>query len=135
MDVLEGFYQVPFWVWPLLAVLMWAGLRERRAQVRPLWTCMIAPIALASLSWWTALGSVLGFLQMRRVDVRFDAGKVEVPGSNLPLILYLSIWCTKFAYGWTALLGWDHVASLLTGVLLGRTLDLVHRYARLKVHL
>ncbi|MBK1616041.1 hypothetical protein CKO44_21540 [Rubrivivax gelatinosus] len=119
LDILQ---HTPRWVFVLLALLVWLGLRASRPHSASLRRCVAAPLALAVVSllgsidafgarplallaWALALAAAVG-LQQRRVDtsrVQFSAetGRFELPGSWLPLVLMLAIFAVKFAAGVT----------------------------------
>lgn len=118
--MLQILTKTPVFVWPLLAILLWGGLRARKASAVPLAVLLLIPALffgwslfsffgkyatdpLATVLWLLCLGLgfSIGFLHMQKLKLQFDKGKkkVEMPGSWIPLILSLSIFTSKFSIG------------------------------------
>lgn len=114
------FQRTPFWVWPLLLVLIAAGLRlSRTRSVPPTPVIVISGVmlsvsllgvisvfhasALALLAWLSLL--VLTLIACRQWGYprgwHYDAHtkRLHVPGSWWPMILFLLIFSLKFAVG------------------------------------
>lgn len=148
---------VPSWIWALLALLLALGLRQSRDQYLPRGRLVVLPLIWLAYGLWGvrssfghelvlmlawALGLVLGMQLMRLpafasfvAGSHFDAqrGRYFVPGSWLPMVLMLALFCAKFALGMSlamqpALARDAHVAlsfsvlfGTLSGALLGRS--------------
>ncbi|CRX37914.1 DUF6622 family protein [Estrella lausannensis] len=112
--------KTPLFVWPLLAFLIWGGVKSSKPHNLPVKTLLALPLGFFvwSLStflgrfgvegsflllWLTALGSgfSIGYAYMQKLNVEFIHEKktVMMPGSWMPLILSLSIFSAKFAVG------------------------------------
>jgi hypothetical protein len=112
----------PTWVWVLLAVLAWLGLRQALTQTASLRRVTLMPLALVALSLygtvtvfgsqplallvWATAAAASAFLVLRRPvppGTRFDLASqtFTLPGSWAPLALMMAIFCTKYAVGIT----------------------------------
>jgi hypothetical protein len=112
----------PTWVWVLLAVLAWLGLRQALTQTASLLRVTLVPLALVALSLygtvtvfgsqplallvWAMAAAASAFLVLRRPvppGTRFDLASqtFTLPGSWAPLALMMAIFCTKYAVGIT----------------------------------
>jgi len=109
----------PLWVWPLLAFLIWLGVRNLSERTSPVWTIAILPlvglalaplrllaapslpIALAIFILCAAIALVVGWRVVRGIPARFDRadGRVTLPGSSFTLILSLSIFLVFYGFG------------------------------------
>ena len=109
----------PVWVWPLLAALMALGVMQAFARTVALRRITLLPVAMLALSLWgvaSVFGSgpalvawALGGLaaaawSLRRgaaAGARWSAAEqaFRLPGSWVPLMLILGIFCTKFGVG------------------------------------
>lgn len=140
----------PFYVWLLLAYLVWGGWKSTKPYIVSwrallpmpalmlLWSAYAVATRYAALSMclWgmsIALGIWLGSLTIRRLNVRFDKKQnlIEVGGDWIPLLLSLSIFSLRYFLGATygmypeltgspALLGVENVATVVSGMLTGR---------------
>jgi uncharacterized membrane protein len=109
---------VPFWVWPLLAVLIALGISRMRDREMPVWRLLLLPAILVSVSVLTAvfgglnvaallalsagmtLGAMAGWWTMRDVEVHRLAGnRVRVRGEFVSLMAILAIFASRFAAG------------------------------------
>jgi uncharacterized protein DUF6622 len=118
--VLQMLANTPPWVWALLALLLFLGIRALRPATAPLWRIAILPavffvwglsglFSLHSLTmqrifpWVVALsaGIAIGLLIAGVQSIRADKSHrlVHVPGSSLTLVLSLLIFATKYAFG------------------------------------
>jgi hypothetical protein len=111
----------PLWVWPLLAALIWLGLRATRPRrvagsALFVWPAVMAvltvfslastyggaPLALASWLAGMAAAILVGRLSGRgAAGARYDAatGRFALPGSWVPLMLMLAVFASRFAIG------------------------------------
>lgn len=106
----------PIWVWPLLVLLLWLGLRASRPrQMRPIMiylTPMLGLLALRSTATlpaagaaWSglALGAVLGLLGGYALQGRWlisrTGPKVDLAGEWLTLAAMMVLYFTNFALG------------------------------------
>jgi hypothetical protein len=120
--MIQIFQLAPKWVWPLLFILIALGLRMARSRSVPPQPVIIISLAMLCLSGYGVLvafrGSalaVLAWVSMLSLTVlscqrlgypqgwQFDAHtrRMLVPGSWLPMVLFLSIFIIKFAVGAT----------------------------------
>jgi len=118
------FYQIiihtPVWVWALLALLLWLGIKQSRPGQPSLLRITVVPLVLTSLSLsgtvsafgsapavmltWLAAAAVLAMVVLLSPlpDVtRFDAHTrtFQVPGSWVPLALMVGIFASKYVVG------------------------------------
>ena len=118
------FYQIiihtPIWVWALLALLLWLGLKQSRPAQPSLLRTSVVPLVLTSLSLygavsafgsapvvmlaWLAAAIVLATVVLQSplpAATRFDARTrtFQVPGSWVPLALMMGIFANKYVVG------------------------------------
>ena len=119
--MIELLTETPFYVWPLLAYLLFVGFKARTSHFIPAKLMVLAPFCfplysaymifsqygvslMLILSWALslALGVWVGLLMVRRSPVRVDKERkrMEIPGSGWPLILILSIFAARYFLGW-----------------------------------
>lgn len=110
----------PVWVWGLLVVLIALGLWQARDREVTLARITILPLVLLALSlsgvlsafgqmpialggWAAGAGAslVLGrqFVAVRAARWSAQAGRLHVPGSWLPLVLIVALFCIKYIAG------------------------------------
>jgi hypothetical protein len=110
----------PLWVWALLALLLYLGIRALRPSTAPLWRIAILPTVFfvwglyglyamhaftvqRILPWAAALaaGTVIGIGIAGRHPIRADKARnlVYLPGSALTLLLGLAIFAIKYVFG------------------------------------
>lgn len=118
--MLQIITKIPLFVWPLFAILLFGGLRARKASAVPIVVLLLIPSIffgwslfsffgkyaidpLVILCWLLCLGVgfSIGFLHMQRLKLKFNRQKkeVEMPGSWIPLMLSMSIFTSKFLVG------------------------------------
>lgn len=115
----------PFWVWMLLAALIWLGVSQCFARTAGLRRVVMLPIAMAVFSvwgiaqafgaapqlleiliaWCLVAGTVavltLWLLHTRPATARYDADhqRFHLPGSGWPLLLIVGIFLVKYGVG------------------------------------
>ena len=110
----------PLWVWALLGLLLFLGIRALRTTTAPLWRLAILPtvffiwglyglftlhsLTLQRLFPWAvalAVGIVAGLMVAGLSKIRADKTRhaVQIPGSSLTLVVSLLIFATKYAFG------------------------------------
>ncbi len=120
--MMQIFQKAPVWVWPLFLVLIALGLRQARSRTVPPLPVIIISSAMLCLSGYGVasafLGSAWALLAWASVLVmtllicqkmgypqgwQFDTPtqRMHIPGSWLPLALFLAIFLIKFAVGVT----------------------------------
>lgn len=134
----------PHWVWGLLAALILAGIRQSAPRRRSIHSATALPLLMTALSFYGvasdfdhqplalvawALGAAalfaLAALRGAWQGVRWspDHNGLIVPGSWLPLALYLGLFCVKFAVGATLALHParidDSAFACMTGLVYG----------------
>jgi hypothetical protein len=140
----------PLFVWLLLALLVWGGLRSRKAHTVSWRALLIVPMIMFVwsiyalwgsaflMSIWAAsmgLGIWLGYLTLYRLPIGWDTARkaLIIPGSYMPLILSLSIFALRYTLGTMqalvpgfvgsfAYLTLESGASIVSGMFLGRLL-------------
>ncbi len=147
----------PLYVWPLLAYLVWGGLKARKTHVVPWKALLIMPVVMFLWSiysivvhydplWiclWAigmTLGMWLGWLTVRKHDLRFDKQRnlIEIPGNWAPMLLSLSIFSLRYFLGAiyglhpeliedANLLSMETLATAVSGMLLGRLIGFWRR--------
>jgi hypothetical protein len=147
---MEIIFHTPVYVWPLLALLLWGGLKARKTSLAPWKALLIMPAVMLlwsfysimthyshfSLYLWAlsiAIGIWLGSLTVRRLSLKFDKQQnlIEIGGSWWPLILSIWIFSLRYFLGatyalhpelvqHTALLFTENIAALVSGMLAGR---------------
>jgi hypothetical protein len=107
----------PLWVWPVLAYLLFIGVRATRDRVLSLPRLFLTPLILVLLripfllevdfNGWVVFGCFLlvgvgvGFSVGFRtpVQILYDARALKIPGSLAPLILLILFFCIKYTLG------------------------------------
>ena len=118
LPILQG---APLWVWPLLALLLFLGIRSLRQRAVPVASLIALPLAFFGLSLsnllpldhlapvrigvWVAallLGTVLGWILVRPQRITIDRARrrIEVPGSIVPLALMMLAFAGGFYFGY-----------------------------------
>jgi hypothetical protein len=118
--VLQTVINTPPWVWPLLAFLLFLGIRALRPRTASLWRVAILPTVfcvwglygLVSLHALTAqrvlpwagavaIGIAAGMLIASLQPIRADKVRhlVRAAGGPLTLVLILSVFASKYAFG------------------------------------
>lgn len=111
--VIQG---VPVWVWPLLAFLLWYGLRATRERETPVWPFYAVPLvgllsvkAVLSLGQgalvWAmfglayAAGAGWGYARQRGLVLSRGGGRVTLAGEWMTLALMMLVFWMNFAGG------------------------------------
>ena len=108
----------PPWVWPLLALTVWLGVRGLRPRTVSRWRMAILPIVglcmslggiaqsaqpgLSAAGWLVALLAALPLghaIGVRRIVRVLDKGRLEIEGGRFMLIFGLSIFAVRYALG------------------------------------
>ncbi len=118
--VIQIIEKAPIWVWPLLLVLITLGLRMSRSRSVPPRPVIIISSAMlcvsgygvisafqglapALMAWLAMLSIVLLLCQKmgypRGWQFESSTQLMHVPGSWLPMVLFISIFLIKFAVG------------------------------------
>ncbi|MBO0765078.1 MAG: hypothetical protein J2P50_10885 [Hyphomicrobiaceae bacterium] len=118
--IIQTVMGTPPWVWALLALLLYLGIRALRPTTAPLWRVAILPTVFLSwglyslvtmhsfkaqriLPWLAALaaGMIIGSLMADRQTIKADKVRhlVKIPGSPLTLVLALLIFAIKYVFG------------------------------------
>jgi len=148
----------PLYAWLLLALLLWKGLRARKLHRISWKDTLIFPAIMVVWSFYStynnydvsaiifwivsfALGIGLGPLTLRNLRSVFDkkSKQIELSGSWIPLIILVSIFSLRYFLGVTygmhpelrgtlSLLIVENLAAAISGIFLGRVLELWRRY-------
>lgn len=118
--VLQIVAGTPHWVWALLGGLLVLGLSQLRTRRTGLARALALPLSMSALSLygtvnafgvsapvlacWALAAALALALSLRRplpAGARYEAARreFEQPGSWVPLLLILGIFCTKYAVG------------------------------------
>ncbi|MDN5000044.1 DUF6622 family protein [Bradyrhizobium sp. GCM10027634] len=108
----------PFWVWALLAYLVWQGIKAMQPRKAPIWRALIVPVVFVvwgvsrigfghqDSQWplvaWVVAALVLlplGGLTPRPFDVDHKTGEIIRPGSAFALIRNLAVFTLQYAVG------------------------------------
>ena len=110
----------PAWVWGLLTALTALGLWQTRSREMRLARVTILPLVLSALSlsgvlsafghfpvalggWAAGVGAALAFgrqfVAVRGARWSAETGVLQVPGSWLPLVLIVGLFCIKYFAG------------------------------------
>lgn len=145
VDTLQG---TPWWVWLLLAYLVFVGWLRSRTAVAPLWKIFILPALILVLelgsvrqlmggeavrvaAWVAGFagGILIGLLFVRSTRIRADRarGLVKIPGTWSYLVALLLIFAIKYYFGYRMAVdpatmaepGWVTVQLAITGALAG----------------
>ena len=158
--MLDIISEAPFFVWPVLALLLWKGWRARKTYTITWKDLTILPLAmliwttysiiknydLISILPWSisvGMGIALGMLLVRKNALRFDKKKklIEFPGSWVLMVLFLSIFSLRFFLGATygmhpelkgsiKLLVVENLATIVSAIFLGRLIGTWQRFKR-----
>jgi hypothetical protein len=119
MTILDIFARAPLWVWPLLAGLVFFGLRMTRDRDVGIAALVVMPVLLAGyglqslLSGFTTagiLGLIIGAaagiaisvgLERRNPAIRTTSGRLQVKGEWTPLAIILTVFVLRFGNGVT----------------------------------
>ena len=115
-------HNTPVWVWLLLAALVALGYSQTRSRAIGLRRAVTLPVAMILFSlygtvsafslssgvlsaWFAAFALMTSMVVLRRVPLgtAYDgmSRQFAVPGSWLPMLVILGIFCTKYAVGVT----------------------------------
>lgn len=140
-DIASG---APAWVYVLLVLLIVLGVRRLRTREVPVAVALIPAVAFllwsiaglrafagvaslpTALGAW-AVGALAGVATALAVPeprgVRLPGGRVRIPGSPLPLVLYLAVFVARFACGaWAAIVPAQRVPATAVGIAIGAAL-------------
>jgi hypothetical protein len=126
----------PLWVWPLLAYLVWQGIKAMQPRTTTIWRALIVPAVfivwgLSRLSFgqqgsaapliaWIAAALVflpVGIFTPRPFEVDHETGLIKRPGSVFPLIRNITVFALQYTIAVLAAL---HADDLAIGALIGR---------------
>ncbi len=112
IDIVKG---TPFWVWPLLGLLIWRGFAATKEREMALGSLFVLPAVLLALSLsgiarhyggsnlsftlWAAglaLGGLAGWMTLSPDAITAGQRGPIVRGSWIPLVLTLAIFATKY---------------------------------------
>lgn len=131
----------PAWVYVLLVVLIVLGVRRIRTREVPVIVALIpaaafliwsiagvlafariggAPVAIASWLVGAAFGVLTALAVPEPPGERQPGGRVRIPGSWLPLILYIGVFVARFACGaWAAIVPAQVLLATGIGIAIG----------------
>ena len=149
----------PIWVFPLLAWLVWQGIKAMRPRTVTIWRSLIVPAVFIvwglsrllsrqqDLMWlliaWLAAAAVLlvaGLLTAQPLELDHTTGEIKRPGSVLPLIRNVTVFALQYTVAvitavdphdaTTAAIAGRVISGGTTGYFLGRTIALLRQYFR-----
>jgi len=156
------FYEIitgtPWWVYLLLIVLIYRGVRSLSPRRMKLMKLFIMPIIFvflfsskmgadpATYLMFLAIGCCLGWFLYRKMQIKADKIKkiILIPGSIIPLILIIFGFCQGYFMGyetavhpeifhivWVSIL-MVSISGILSGIFIGRTALYLHKYIAAK---
>ena len=147
----------PVWVFPLLAYLIWLGIKAMRPRTVTIWRSLIVPAIFImwglsrlfsrqqDVTWplvcWLAAAAILlavGLLTARPIELDHTTGEIKRPGSAVPLIRNITVFALQYTVAVIAAVD-PHDATMAaivgraisggtTGYFLGRTIALLRQY-------
>ena len=149
----------PLWVWPLLAYLIWQGIKAMQPRTTAIGRALIVPAifivwGLSRLGlgqqgsvWpliaWIVAALVLmpvGVLTPRPFEVDHATGQIIRPGSVFPLIRNIVVFTLQYTVAVLAAIHADDhgvasiagraVSGAMSGYFIGSTIALLHEYRR-----
>jgi hypothetical protein len=146
----------PIWVFPLLAYLVWLGIKATRPRTVTIWRSLIVPavfivwglsrlLSRQDYAWplvtWVAAAAVLlviGLLTARPFELDHTTGEIKRPGSWVPLIRNVTVFALQYTVAviaavdphdaTTAAIVGRAISGGTTGYFLGRTVALLRQY-------
>lgn len=147
----------PIWVFPLLAYLVWLGIKAMRPRTVTIWRSLIVPAVFIvwglsrllsrgqDVMWplvtWLGAAAILltiGLLTARPIDLDHTTGEIRRPGSVVPLIRNITVFTLQYIVAviaavdphdaTTAAIVGRAVSGGTTGYFLGRTIALLRQY-------
>lgn len=112
MGIITG---TPLWVWGILGYLVYVGIQALKPRVITLQRLIIMPILFVVLKYkvfsdsnaWIyfsllTLGLIAGYLKVRKAPVKIfkETKTIEIPGSSLMIVLFISIFVLKYYSGY-----------------------------------
>jgi len=161
------FSHTPLYVWAILGFLVYRGVLASRTREVTLRKLFIVPLVMLALSLTGVIGSFglegaapLAWLvgavaggtlawsltDTRKLTAYTERGSVQRPGSWLPLILMMAIFCMKYAVAVSLAIvpGYAHASSfvlpvcaaygLFSGIFMGGLLRTVAVYRQAQMH-
>lgn len=146
-------FATPWWVWGILAYLIFVGIKATRTHTLSLPKLFIIPLILIALKYTLffskqailyvgciGLGFALGWMMSMRMPLKILKQKkaIELPGTYVTLVLFLGFFLIKYVFGyWESdyvelFLKYEWLNLIVTGVFsgyfLGRACCYVYRY-------
>ncbi len=111
----------PWWVYLLLVYLITVGLKASKARVIPFWKIFVLPtiflfmsiqnlmtiesieyLSIGSLIVAMIVGSLFGWWQVKRLDIKIDKkySLIQIPGSWDTLLVILIVFSAKYYFGY-----------------------------------
>jgi hypothetical protein len=147
----------PIWVFPLLAWLVWQGIKAMRPRTVTIWRSLIVPAVFIvwglsrllsrqqDVVWplvtWIGAAAVLmlvGLLTARPFELDHTTGEIKRPGSVVPLIRNITVFTLQYTVAviaavdphdaTTAAIAGRAISGGTTGYFLGRTVALLRQY-------
>jgi hypothetical protein len=146
----------PLWVFPLLAYLVWQGIRAMRPRTTPLWRALIVPavfivwglsrLGLRQHSVWPLVAwisaalalTTVGFSTPRQFELDHATGEIRRPGSVFPLIRNVTVFALQYSVAVIAAVDPDGrtaaaivgraISGATAGYFIGSTIALLRAY-------
>ncbi|AIF53155.1 DUF6622 family protein [Pelosinus sp. UFO1] len=110
----------PWWVYLLLIYLIAVGIKSSKVRIIPFWKVFVLPtiflfisiqtlmtikIEYVSIASWIVgmlVGSLLGWWQVKRLDIKIDKKRslIQIPGSWDTLLVMLIVFIAKYYVGY-----------------------------------
>ncbi len=158
--IIQILQKAPFYAWPLLAYILYVGVKARKKNTVPLVGALLIPFfffcwasygifkhttlqEILLLGGALTLGCSIGFAMVRSMNISVDKSNqlLEIPGSSTTLFLALSIFTLKFSSGVLVslhpelkgtwfLLAIELVATLISGLFAGMGIGYLYIYKK-----
>jgi len=154
LEILKG---TPFWVYFLLFILIYKGIKALKPNIMKLKKLLIMPVVFLIMTLhkintpyyyilFLLCGLIIGWLLYKNIKIRADKTNhlIALPGSSLPLILILIAFSKGYYFGYESSVHpeyltqhWFILLSLITsgffsGIFIGRAAVFLFKYKNAK---
>ncbi len=141
----------PSWVWLVFLYLLFIGIKSTRSHNVPLVKVLLIPIILNYITFNSSrhvllpaiilmISAMISFYMHRgmSVEIKKDSKSLIVPGSYIPLFIYIIFFSIKYYFGYLNSVSpalflkysmfQDTIQGIFCGYLLGRTAIYLYKY-------